>query len=374
MIKSITTVIAKINASDQSEILSMIDPEDLALIKTSDPHPFFQLYSFAHEGESSPEVVGDDNPEVISWPRRAIESIKNIVLKGVSFFKNHLKKGDTDRKIIGTIVASAQKQIDGILHHVVVTYHPPDMKEEAIKCDTCSQEAVWNFIPESGKRWVAEKIEELKAIAGLNSNNDRPAFSGAMRLAAITAAKINKEVAGEAATPGEGAGEKTMEKELKDFSFAEIIKHLKTECNAKARDLVTIDDLRDDRTFNPIFEEVETLKAQLKAVEDEKLKMSATLEELNKKELAATAIKRAEAIIKKLKIENDVIKNRIMKIAEKEPERDDKAIEDEANGLLEIQKSIVKQNIDKTDLPGDSAAGQGEKDYRDPKNNLLIKP
>lgn len=374
MYKMISLENVRIEAADQAGILDMIDPVDLAYIKKTDPHPFFQLYSFAHEGTSRPAVVGMANPPVISWPRKAIETIKNIVIKGTKLFRDHRKTGEVrNRKEIGTVVASEEKEIDGKLHHLIVTYHPPEVKTEAIECDACSQEAEWSFFEKAGM-WVAEKIEKIKAIAGLNSKTDRPAFSGAYRLAAIEAAHIyDKDQSGEDRVPGEGKGE-IVEKQLKDFGFAEIIKHIKEERNARARDLVTIEDLMDDRQFAPMFDEVENLKKTVAALEEEKKKIADTMENLKKKELITTAKTRIEGIINDLKIDNDIIKKQLLSIAESSPEKDDDSIKVEANRILEIQKAIIQQQEDKTKIPTGNRTDQDKSpDYRTAKDNPLIK-
>jgi hypothetical protein len=166
----------------QDEIMSMIPSETLKDIKAKNEHPYFNVYSVAHDGISNPKIIGE-KASPIYWSRQAIQSIKNIVLKGVKFFIGHNEDNSTDnRKYIGEVIANKEIEIDDKLHHVVIGYFPD--KKEAEKYNICSQESIWNFIKQ-GSKIVADKIEEMTGIALSNSNYDKPAFSGAMKLAEL---------------------------------------------------------------------------------------------------------------------------------------------------------------------------------------------
>jgi len=176
----------RIQAFTKNEILAMIDPADIESIKAKDEHPFFQVYSICHEGVSNPKLLGDTS-RPITWTRAAVQSIKNVITKGVNFFFRHNEDNSTDgRKSLGRIVADTQKEIDGTLHHLVVAYHPPEVRDEAKKCDVCSQEGVWNFVEKAGDL-VASTIDKLTGIALSNSAIEKPAFDGAKRLGMVQA-------------------------------------------------------------------------------------------------------------------------------------------------------------------------------------------
>lgn len=374
MLKCIYLESVKIEAADKSEILNLIEPDVLTQIKAKDPHPFFQLYSFAHEGISRPRVVGEEPPPMIEWPRKAIESIKNIIMKGVKLFKNHLSKKETgaQRKVIGEIVASQQKEIDGKLHHLIVTYHSPEVREEAEKCDACSQEADWDFIPQAGK-WIADKINKVKAVAGLNSKEDRPAFAGAVRLAAIEAEHIYcKDDPGEGDPPGRETGERNK-MELGTIKFNVLKAHLLEERNAKPSDLFKEDDLKQDRNFAVLFtnisdrdKKIEELTKQIETLETEK-------SEAAKKELAATAKGRAEKLIEEMKIENDIIKNKIIKLVEDNPETDNETLKENADTYIAFEKQLKQSLEDKTQVPGKGEGKPDKLDLTDPKNNPFLR-
>ena len=371
MKKSICLQNIKIEAADDSEILGMISLEDMAKIKAVDPHPFFQLYSFVHEGLARPHVVGEKKPPIIEWTRAAVQSVKNVILKGRDFFKNHKNKdGTQERKLIGKIIANQEKEIDGNLHHVIVTYHTPEMRAEAEKCDSCSQEADWDFIPVAGK-WIAEKINKFKAVAGLNSNEDRPAFSGAKRLAAIEAAYISvKDDPGEGITPGEGKGE-IVDKDLKDFNYKDICKHIVEERNGRPHDIFSEEDLKNDNVFKGIFDTLEKNEAQIKLITEENETLKKNIEETGKKELIATAKTRAGELLKTLKIDNEIIKTQVMDYAEKNPDRDDESFKAEATKLTELEQKIKQSMVDKTKIPEGTGTEDG-KDLSDPKNNPFL--
>src|SRR3970282_251702 len=135
----------RIQAFSQSEILELLDFDTIQGIQQKDPHPFFQAYSIAHEGVSQPKIL-DDEQKPICWGRRAIQSLKNLVLKGIKLFKGHNKDNSTkNRESIGEVVGNIEKEIDGKLNNVEITYHTPEQVEEAKQYDVCSQEGSWNF-------------------------------------------------------------------------------------------------------------------------------------------------------------------------------------------------------------------------------------
>jgi hypothetical protein len=167
-----------------SEIMALIDSDTISRIKAVDPHPFFQAYSICHEGTSQPSILGD-TARPIHWTRAAVQSIKNIILKGVKFFKGHNADNSTDkRESLGEIVASTEREIGGKLHHIAVGYFPN--KEKVSDSDICSQEANWNLFEQAG-HWFAGTIDKLTGIALSNSKVDKPAFADAKRLGMVQA-------------------------------------------------------------------------------------------------------------------------------------------------------------------------------------------
>jgi hypothetical protein len=271
--KEVTLILYKIQAFSQNEILSMIDSETLNKIKQTDPHPFFQVYSICHDGVSNPKLLGG-NDKPITWSRRAVQSIKNIVLKGIKFFRGHNADNSTnDRDPIGEIVANKEIEIAGKLNHIAISYHRPEVVDEVKGYDICSQEGIWNFLESAGSL-LADSVEKITGIALADSEMESPAFSGAKRLGMVQAYETTGEVGenktiGEIANTAGKAKEKTMTlKEVRDF--VEENKVHPTQLGFK------IEDLREDRNLNEYFVQLETKIAEangkLKSYDDDKNK------------------------------------------------------------------------------------------------------
>jgi hypothetical protein len=172
----------EIQAIDENQILSMIDHDTLEGIKAKNPHPCFKAYSLCHTGISKPKILGQ-GVAPISWTRAAIQSIKNVITKGVKFFHLHNADNSTSgREALGEVVASKEMEIGEKLHHVVIGYFPNP--EKVKDKDIISQESLWDFIKD-GSQIIADKICELTGIAMSSSSVDKPAFSDARLLAAV---------------------------------------------------------------------------------------------------------------------------------------------------------------------------------------------
>lgn len=210
MPETISLQCLKLSSLSSDDILALIDPQTISRIKATDAHPFFQAYSICHEGVSQPTILGEKS-KPIHWTRAAVESIKNVVRKGIKFFRGHNKDNSTDdREALGEIVADTQKEIDGKLHHIVIGYFPDKAKVES--ADVCSQEADWNLFENAGK-WFAGTMQKLTGIALSNSAIDEPAFEGAVRLGMVQAFVL------QAGGPGsgrhkEGGGNKESKEDI----------------------------------------------------------------------------------------------------------------------------------------------------------------
>jgi hypothetical protein len=236
----------------------MVDPAILAEIKQKDPHPYFQAYSVIHEGISTPTVEGE-GPVQIHWGKRAVQSLKNIIKKGVKLFKGHNSTNDNqDKQVLGEVVGSQEKMIDGKLHHVIVAYHPPEVKEIAKQCDICSQEAEWNFIESAGKI-IADSIHKLTGIALGSSSTEQPAFSGARRLGFIQAFEVEN--------PNElpGDGGKNLNGELSNKEKIMTIHDVRKaiiDLNIWPKQLFDEEKLRQDMVAAKIIGDYESLKQE----------------------------------------------------------------------------------------------------------------
>lgn len=273
-LKSIYLESVKIQGFTQDDILQKLPQEILSEIKSKDSHPFFQMYSLCHEGVSVPKILGE-KAQPITWPKKAIQSIKNVITKGIKLFVNHNKDNSTtNRKRIGEIVHSYEEEREGKLHYVIITYHKPDEREEAKKYDICSQEADWNFFEAAGKLF-ADTMEKLTGVAVGNSAQQKPAFSGAKRLGFVQAFQnntINDINEGESKmsdilnTNDVSVGE--ADKVKKQLKFDEWLR-MKDLYNVYPRQLFKLEDLRSDREFGKYFEELEALKEENKTLKEQ---------------------------------------------------------------------------------------------------------
>jgi hypothetical protein len=281
----------KMQALSTVDVLAMVPGDVLARIKEIDAHPFFQAYSICHEGTSTPTVLGD-TAKPITWMRRAVQSIKNAIVKGVKFFTGHNSDSSTEgRDALGEVVASREQEIDGQLHHVVVGYFPD--KERVKDFDICSQEADWDLV-QTPMGWLADKMDKLTGIALASSKVDKPAFSGARRLGMVQAFNIE---------PGEpGNKEKTMS-ELQTCTFPELLAELQKR-QVYPSQAFTRDQIKADRNFSADFEKAEKYDAVNTALEAEKVSHKAIADKLKVTETeVATAKRGAELVTAKARLE-----------------------------------------------------------------------
>jgi len=333
----------KIQGFSQNEIIELLPANVLNSIKSIDPHPFFQMYSLCHDGVSKPTLLGED-AEPITWTRKAIQSIKNIVTKGIKLFYKHNEDNSTDgRKELGEVVHSFEKEIDGKLHHVFISYHTPQQKEEAKKYDICSQEAVWNFFRD-GKKLVADTIDKLTAIALESSRTEKPAFSGAKRLGLVQAfeSQINNNIEGDSIMPDDGTnvtgGEPIVPRQQnnsnnKQLSFQEWAR-MKELFNVHPHQLFSEDELKHDRKFGQYFDELDTLRETKKTLEEQmKAKedaLSGQIKDLTKRIYLGSAKERMEKIA-----QNKALTDRMKEFVNKSFDDEKESLEDLSDEGLE---------------------------------------
>ena len=243
------------------EIKKAIPPETLQQIKKNNPHPYFQAYSIAQEGESRPREVGSSQNSLILWPRKAIQSIGSALKKGLQFFKQHNADNSTEgRPSLGEFVGRIGKEIGGRLHEIVVGYFPD--KQAAMECDICSIEADVIGSNVSPGAFVVDAIESITGIALDNSSHDAPAFAGAKRLASLQFFGGDDDPSDKNKTKGAGtpAGGNPM-------TFEEV-KAAAMRMNIHPSQLYTIDQIRKDREFAPVFDQRDSLEAELKELKE----------------------------------------------------------------------------------------------------------
>ncbi len=371
-VQSFVSISTSIQALYGIDILSLVPMEVLNGIRARDPHPFLQAYSICHEGVSTPTLLGDV-ARPIRWTRRAVQSIKGALLRGLKFFSGHNADNSTEnREVLGEVVWDGQREIDGALHHVVVGYFPD--KERVIDKDICSQEGEWNFVEEAG-RWFADKLHRMTGIALSSSVRDKPAFDGARRLAMIQALDEDEE-----APKGRKREERRVSKlDLSTASFDDIVTELKAR-KTFPHQLFTVEEVQADVAFKPVFDESARLKATvaerdatIKKLTDEKTVSDGALR-------ASTARGRYDAFVGAMKLtprqKTFLQKAYPSKIAD----ASDEALKAFIATKLEDFKSVALALDVKEELPGQgSAEEEGQEreevqkdDLTKAKNNPLL--
>jgi len=236
--------------------------------------------------------LGDGDQKPIHWTRKAIQSLKNVINKGVKFFKGHNKDNSTDnRPTMGEVVSSTIKEIGGKLSHIVVGYFPN--REEAERMDICSQEAEWNLFEEAG-RLVADSVERVTGIALGNSNNETPAFSGAKRLGMIQAFE-NIEDGG--SDPQQNLGNKKGQ-EMSDTinNFYQLVEAVK-KYNVHPSQLYNLNDIKKDREFQEYFNEATEKETKLNELQSKYTDLETNYNKINKEVELSSARSRIDKII-----------------------------------------------------------------------------
>jgi hypothetical protein len=348
-----------LQAFSQNDIIQRIPPQILAEIKQKDEHPFFQLYSVCHEGTSTPKIEGKGY-KPITWFREAIQSIKNVIKKGIKFFDGHNETNDKQNKqILGEVIHAFEEEIDNKLHYCTIGYFPPETKNIAKNMDICSQEAEWNLIETAG-RLIAESCLAVTGIALANSKDSQPAFKDAKRLAYLQAFENISE--GNSRT-----GEVQMDyNDILKTSNKDVVKRLIEDLQLHPNQLFDLKGIQEDREFSKIFEGIKSKDTDIQAknMELEKIKQENT--KLNR----SIQLQNAKGKLSDLYKQNNLTEN-IKKFIDDIYEENKEKIEDlSENGLKSFvesqtrifQKANANEKIDNKIIPsGDNIDTSTEK-------------
>ena len=168
----------------REEILQAIPKETLEKIKRKNNHPFFQAYTIIQEGLSKPKSLNSSEQKPIYWIKEVVKKAADMVKKGLQFFAGHNKDNSTvNRKELGRVVGRLEKIIKGKLNQIVIGYFPDKSKIKDF--DVCSIEADVIVGSINNDIDIAKSLKEIKGIALANSSVEKPAFTGAIRLASL---------------------------------------------------------------------------------------------------------------------------------------------------------------------------------------------
>lgn len=368
----------RIQAFSQDDIIRRLPSGVLEEIKRKDKHPFFQLYSICHEGVTTPRVIGEGGVKT-HWLRRAIQSIKGKVKKGLKLFRGHnADSSHNNRQPLGEVITSFEEEIDGNLNHCVITYHSPEVATEAKECDICSQEGVWEFIKQNGKLF-ADKLVEITGIAIEKSNNEEPAFKNAKRLASIQAFEPDEPDDNNEPRKGKGKGKSKIMEPLK---FNDVLQAVK-DMNIHPSQLYSWEQISKDRVYATEITETETVKKQL----EEKVKEIEGLQKEKETLITEQSKGNAGNVFKKILDTPGVVGSPTVKTYI------EKMFESDLDSMVDVSEEGLKQYIeratksyqvaaevsgiidkDKVDLPDDKQTGEKPKDndYSSPEINPLL--
>lgn len=257
--------------SQEFDIKKEVPQNIIARLKQKEEHPFLQAYVICHEGEFTPEIVGEKSRPII-WSEEAVLTMGEISSIGKKLFYGH----DT-REVMGEIIYNTFKSIDGKQCYIIVAHHSVDKVEKASKCDICSQEAEWETIEFDGKLY-ADKISALFGVAIQQSTNDKPAFSGATKIAQVYANEAKKP------------------EEKKPMTVAEVLQGIK-DLNIQPYQAFDLERIKNDPVLGKQIPDVEPLKTQL-AEKDEKIKaLTESSKDLETKFAKNTAKERLDKLV-----------------------------------------------------------------------------
>lgn len=320
----------------QDEILNLIPTDKLEQIKQFDKHPYFTAYSICHEGTSTPKILNEQS-KPITWLKKAIQSIKNKKLAGIKFFRNHNQDNSTNnREEFGEVIANTEKEINGILHHIVIGYHPANKVDEVKKMDICSQEGVWNLIDE-GANFLATTLDKITGIALGKSDEETPAFAGAQRLGIMQAFNNNED---------------RSNKRMSEIDSGELLNKLTfNQLRTVARDkqvwpnqIFDEEHIKNDRVFGKVYAELEKAQEKLKEKDskiNELQEVVSTYENVKKEATRREQLETAKTRFKKM-LTDDKWTDQM--IAYAEINFDPNTIQD----LSDLSLTKVKSNIQKS--------------------------
>lgn len=171
-------IIFQSNFQASSDFDKIIDKAALDEVKKKNPKPIVKKFAVAHEGMSTPMILGK-GPTRISWPRKVISTIKDKIKSGIQCIAGHTKDNiEAGEKVLASIVGKGEEIINGILSTVVAVAFLDNSESDY---DVISMESnlTWN---ESGQ---AESISDVLRFALGRSGQNSPAFPGAVELGSI---------------------------------------------------------------------------------------------------------------------------------------------------------------------------------------------
>jgi hypothetical protein len=343
-------IIASLQNMAAGEILQHVPPETLAEIKKTDPNPTLEAYVIAHPGKSKTHVVGIGD-RILKWGTGVIKAIKEKIKPGTPVFNGHnADNSHYGRMAIGKVVAiiqSTQNEVINIIHRFRDFLH--------LQADVASFEAPPLNVPEGteldGHEVQPDEIGDITGVALAHSATAKPAFTGAVKLAALQC--LTKE--------------KTMPITLKEIQ--EFIKQNKVSPTVlfEPADLLKLEEIQAEigkhKGNENQWNEIQRLKFELSELKKEHETLKADNEKnLNEKDAEIINYKGKEAFetqLKKREKLTDKHKAYIEKNREKLTLEPGKEVESQVNAFLDDRIKEFDE-FSKIFAPGTETPGQKE--------------
>lgn len=356
-----------------SAVLAMIAPEELARIKAIDAAPIIKVYGIGHEGKHEAQLLGGGASKLtkMEFVRDALRAMYDKIATGTKAFVGHGKgtNAHEGRAEVGEIIGKAQVEKDGGLFNMVAVWIKDRAKADTLDVASIEQAVAYEHTADG---IIVRDVEQVTGVALGNSMFDKPGFPGATLLASMQA----------------------FQKEHVSIMTADEIRKATSEAGLKPGDIFSKTVLRQDELVRELMQdhsqkEFEHRQAVEKKLDEAKEKLTAfeavDLDALKAKAAKADKLESSthlEQVLKDSKLNDKqaaFVRDRFAKSFTPSDGDLVKAVKEHVDTLAEEYREMAKLFGIKLDDAGappgdssDSAEGDGEPDYTDPKFNPAI--
>ena len=205
---------------------------------------------------------------------------------GIKFFVGHrADNSNENRESVGEVLSSFTKEIAGKLSNIIIGWFPS--KEKVQTMDTCSMEADIH----TDSEFIVGDINEVTGIALGNSQQDHPAFPGALRLSMVQCfvepqTKIK-----------EGVKKMGDEQQPRRITIDDV-KRAIHDLNIHPWQLFGLDDFKKDDNVGKLFTENATLKAENEKLTKENKEVTEKSEKAVRKTEVVESQERLDVLLK----------------------------------------------------------------------------
>jgi len=212
--------------------------------------------------------------------------LSDKIKTGIKFFVGHrADNSNENRESVGEVLSSFTKEIAGKLSNIIIGWFPS--KEKVQTMDTCSMEADIH----TDEEFIVGDINEVTGIALGNSQQDHPAFPGALRLSMVQCfiepqTKIK-----------EGVKKMGDEQQPRRITIDDV-KRAIHDLNIHPWQLFGLDDFKKDDNVGKLFTENATLKAENEKLTKENKEVTEKSEKAVRKNEVVESQERLDVLLK----------------------------------------------------------------------------